>query len=112
MTVWAIMVEVEMVAVLVALVVVVKVLVWEIVNTVVTFKGLVIDVLTDVEIVMVGAIVNILKFVLPISYSEDVPSDLDVDWFRDALMVGVLTGIGIEGFADVSVEDFAVVIYI
>lgn len=61
--------------------------------------------LADVEIV----IVNILKFVLSISYSKDVPSDLGVDLFIDALIVDVLTGIGIEVCADPSVEAFAVV---
>ena len=56
--------------------------------------------LADVEIV----IVNILKFVLSISYSKDVPSDLGVDLFIDALIVDVLTGIGSEVCADASVS--------
>ena len=71
-----------------------------------------IDVLADVEIILVGVIVIVLKFALPVSYSVDVPSsDVSVDLFMDALasvMLAVLTGIGIGMLADVSANAFAV----
>ena len=106
------MVVVVTVAVLVA---VVGMLVWdtEISNVVVVVEVLVIDVLADVEIIVVGAIVIVLKFALPVSYSVDVPSsDVAVDLFMDALtgvMLGVLTGIGIGVLTDVGANAFAVV---
>ena len=68
----------------------------------------------DVEMIVVGVIVIVLKFALPVSYSTvDVPSDLAVDLSMDALtgaMLGVLTGIGIEALSDVNAKVFAVVI--
>ena len=65
---------------------------------------LVIEVLADVEIVVMGVIVNVLA----VSYSTDVPSEVDVDWSKNELMVGVLPRIGIEVLPDVSEKTFAV----
>ena len=105
-----------MVAVIVVVVVAeVKVLVWAvaIMDMVVVVEVLVIDVLADVEIIVVGAIVIVLKFALLVSYCVDVPSsEVDVDLFIDALagaILGVLPGFGIEALADVNAIAFAVV---
>ena len=72
-----------------------------------------IDVLTDVEVIVVGVTVNVLKWALPVPYSVDVPSDVAVDLFMDALPVAmfrVLSGIGIEVLADVTANALVVVI--
>ena len=109
------MVVVTTVAAIVGVVVVVKVLMWveAIVNMVVVVEVLVIDVLTDVEIIVVGAIVIVLKFALPVSYSVDVSSsDVTVDLFMYALagvMIAVLNGIGIGVLTDFIANTFAVV---
>ena len=93
------------------IVVVVKVLVWDvaIIDMVVVVEVLVIDEWADVEIIVVGVIVNVLKFALAVSYSADTPSDMAVDLFMDALMFGVLPGIGVEVLADGGASIFAVV---
>ena len=108
------MVVVTAVVVLVVMVVVVRVLVWdaEIINMVVIVEVVVIDVLADVEIIMVGVIVIVLKFVLLVSYSVDFPSpDVAFKLFTDALtdvMIGVLPGIDIDALTDLSSNAFAV----
>ena len=70
------------------------------------------DVLADVEIIVVGIIVIVLKFALPVSYSVDMPSsDVSLDLFMDALadaMLASLTGIGIGMLVDVGANAFAV----
>ena len=87
------MAVVAMVAITAVLVVVVKVLAWDtvIINMTVVVEVLVIDV-----------------FALPVSYALDAPSDVSVDLFMDALVFGVLSGIGVEVLADVSASIFAV----
>ena len=84
-----------MVDVIVVMVIVVKVMVCAaaIFNKV---DVLVIDVLDGVENIVVGVIVIVLKFALPVSCSVDVLSDVAVDLFMDTL-------------ADVSTNAFAVV---
>ena len=77
---------------------------------VVVVKVLVIGVLSDVEIIVMGVIVNILKFDLPVSYSVDVSSNVAVDLCMDAVILAVLPGIGIEALAAMSTNAFAVVI--
>ena len=75
-------------------------------------EALAIDVLADVEIIALGVIVIVLKFVLPVTYSVDVSSGVDIDLFMDALvgvMIGVLTGIGIEVLAAMGVNTFAAI---
>ena len=113
------MVVVAIVVVIVVGVAVVKVLAWpeSIINIFAVFEVLIIDVLAvlaDVEIIVVGAIVIVVKFVLPVSYSVNVSSSgVTVGLFMDALagsMLGVLTGIGVEVLSDVSTNAFAVVI--
>ena len=100
-----------MVDVIVVMVIVVKVMVCAaaIFNKV---DVLVIDVLADVEIIVVGAIVIVLKFALPVSYSVDVPSsDVAVELFMDALagvMLAVLAGMGIGMLTGVSANAFTV----
>ena len=91
-----------MASVIVAVVAVVRVLVWAaaIIDTVLVVKVLVIDALAGVEIIVVGVMVTV-----------DVPSDVDVTLFMDAsagAMLGVLTEIGIEVLPDVSANAFAV----
>ena len=79
-----------------------------------TVEVLVIDVLSDVEIIVVGVIT------VPIAYSVDVPSGVAVNLFMDALagvMIVGLTWNGVEVLADVvtasgfpvptPVEDFS-----
>ena len=69
-------------------------------------------VLADVEIIVVGVIVIVLKFALSVSYSVDVPSGVVVDLFVDALvgmMIDILTGIGIELLADMKENTFGAV---
>ena len=76
---------------------------------VVVVEVMVIGVLTDVEMIMVGVIVIVLNFFLPVLYSLD---GMAVDLFMGALagvMLGVLSGLGIEVLADVSANAFAVV---
>ena len=70
------MVVVAMVAVIVVVVVVVKVLVRAeaIIDMVEVVEALIMGVLADVEIIVVGVIVVVLKFVLPAPYSVDVLS--------------------------------------
>ena len=87
----------------IVVVVAVNVLVWakEIIGMAVVLEVLVID----VAIIVVGVVVVILNFALSISYSVDVPSDVAADLFMDALaaaMLGVLTVIGVESFADMN----------
>ena len=104
------MVVVATVAVIVIVVDVVKVLVWveAIGNMVVAVEVLVIDVLDDAKIIVVGIVVIVLKFVLPVTSSVDASSGVDIDLFMDAL-VGVLTGIGIEVLAAMGVNTFAAI---
>ena len=95
-----------------AVVAVVKVLVWAVgvIGMVVVVE---VSVLADVEIIVMGFIVTVLKCALPMPYSVDVPSDLAVDLFMDAsagVMCGVLNGIGIEVLADATANALAVVI--
>ena len=91
-----------MVTEIVVVVVVAKVLVWaaSILNMVVVVEVLFIGVLTDVEVIVVGVIVIILKVALSVPYPLDVSSGLVVDLsMMNALavvMLDVLTGIGIE----------------
>ena len=106
------MVIVVMAEVLGVLVVVVKVLVWDaaVINMVVVVE--VFDVLVTAEIIVVGVIVIVLKFALPDLSSVDVPSDVTVDLFMDAVAgarLAVLPEIGIEVLSDVSANAFAVV---
>ena len=96
-----------MVSVIMVLGVVVKVLVRaaEAINMVVIVEVLTIDLLADVEIMVVGAIVIAFKFDLAYSVA-----DMDVDLFMGALagaMLGDLPGIDV---ADVSANAFAVAI--
>ena len=73
---------------------------------------LAIGVMADVEIIVVGVIVIVLKFVLPVSYSVDVTSGVVLDLFADGLadvMSSVLPGIGIGVLADVNTNAFAAV---
>ena len=104
-----------MVAVIAVVVVVGKVLVWveAIGNMVVVVEVMVIDILNDVEIIVVGAVVILLKLVVPVSYSVDVTTDdVAVNLFMDVMagvMLGVLNGIGVEVLADIAVNAFAVV---
>ena len=72
----------------------------------------VLGVLRDVGMVVVGAIVIVLIFVLPDLYSVNVPSDVAVELFMNALtdiMLGVLLGIGVEVWADANTNAFPVV---
>ena len=104
------------VVVMMVLGIVIKVLVWRdspIINMAVVVEVSVIDVLADVETVVVGVIVFVLKLAWPASYSAGVPSDVTVDLFMDALadtMLGFLPGIDIEVLANVDVNAFAVVV--
>ena len=87
-----------------------KLLVWatSIINIAVVVEVLAIGVLADVGIIVVG----VLKSVLPVTYSVDVSSDVDIDLFMDALvgvMIGVLPGIGIEVLAAMGVNTFAAI---
>ena len=70
------------------------------------FAGLAIGALSDAEVVTKGATVNTLKFIASILCSEDALTDLGVDLLINALMIAVLTGIGIGAFADVSAAAF------
>ena len=80
---------------------------------VVVVEVLSIGVLADLEIIVVGAIVIVLRFALPVSYFVDAPlSGVAVDLFTDALadvMIGVLTGIDIAVLPEVNANAFAVV---
>ena len=98
------------VTVRVIIVVVVKVVVWAsaIVNMVVVVEVLIMNVLADVEVIVVGFVLNVLKFTLPVSCSVYVSSDVAVDLSMDSLILNVLTGISIEVLADVNANDFAV----
>ena len=91
-----------------------KVLLWvaAIVNMVEVVEVLVIDVLTDVEIIVVGAIVIVLKFASTVPYCVYVSSGVAVDLFMEALagvILGNLGGIGIKVLAGVNADAFAVV---
>ena len=108
------MVVVAMTVVIILLGSVDKLLVWatSIINIAVVVEVLAIGVLADVEIIVLGVIVIVLKFVLPVTYSVDVSSGVDIDLFMDALvsvMIGVLTGIGIEVLAAMGVNTFAAI---
>ena len=109
--------SVALVVVLVA-----KVLVWAeaLVNMLV--EGLVIDVradtvigvLTDVEIIVVGVIVIVLKLEESVSYSVYAMSGAEVDLLMDEfagvladIILGVLSGTGDDVFVDVNVNVFA-----
>ena len=114
LTILVIIVVVIKVAVIEVRVAVVKVMVWvaAIGGMVVVGEVLVIDVLADVEIIAVGVIVIVLKFVLTVSYSVGVPSDMAVDLFMNDLtgvMLDVLTEIGIEVSAGVNATALTVV---
>ena len=101
-----------MVAVTVSVGVVVKVLVCAtaMMNMGVVVEVLVINAFSDVEIIVVGVILNVLKPTLTVSYSSvDVSSDVDVDLSMGALMLDLLSGIVFEVLADVSANAFAVV---
>ena len=107
------MVVVAMVAVIVVVVVVVvvKVPVWAawIFDMVVVVEVFFIDVLADVEILVVGVIVIVLKFAFTVSCSLDVSSGMTIDSFMEALagvMLGVLSGIGMEVLAGVAANTF------
>ena len=104
--------EVMMVAVIAGVIVVVKVLVWDaaIVNMVEVVEVLATEVLPDVEVIIMGVILNVLKVALTVSCSSVyVSSGVAVDLSMDALMLDVLSRIGIEVVADLSANDFAVV---
>ena len=109
------MVIVAVVVVIVVVVAVVKVLVWAaaVIDMGVVVEALAINVLADVEPIVMGVIMIVLKFASPVPYSVDVPSsDADVDSFKDALAeatLRALTGIGIEVLADASANVLAVV---
>ena len=99
-----------MVSVIMVLGVVVKVLVRaaEAINMVVIVEVLAIDLLANVEIMVVGAIVIAFKFDLAYSVA-----DMDVDLFMGALAgarIDFLSGLGIEVLAVVSANAFAVAI--
>ena len=69
-----------------------------------TVEVLVIDVLSDVEIIVVGVIT------VPIAYSVDVPSGVAVDLFVDALAGVMVVGLsGIGGINVLNANAFAVV---
>ena len=56
------------------------------IDMVVVLEVLIIRVLADVEIIVAGAIVIVLKLALPVSYSADASSSaVAVDLFKDAL---------------------------
>ena len=96
----------------VILVVVIKVLLWDaaIVNRVAIVEVLVIDELTNVGIIVVGAIVIALTFVVPVSYAVgDVAGKLFMDALTDA-MLDVLTKIGSDVLAGASVNVCAVAV--
>ena len=82
------------------------------INMVAVVEALTIGVLANVEIIVVSVISIVLKFALPPpSYFVDVPSDVAVDLFADALtsaILCVLIRIGNEVLADESAKDFAV----
>ena len=79
-----------------------------IVNIVVVVEALVIDVLTDVELIGVGVIVIPLKVALSESYAVGVPADMAV------AVVGIMLGVPpercVEVLADVNANAFVVVI--
>ena len=112
------MLVVTTVVVIVVVVLVVKVLVWveAIVNMVVVVEVLGIGVLADVGDIVMGVIVSVLKFALPVSNSSDVigvrSSGMAVDLSMDALtgvMIGVLAGNGIGVLTGFTANAFAVV---
>ena len=72
---------------------------------------LVIDVLADVEIILADAIVMVLMSVLKVSYAVDVTSCAAFDFFVEAWVLDVLTGIGIALLllADMNANAIAVV---
>ena len=108
------MVVVSSLEVLVVVVVVTKVLLraTAIIDMVVTVELLLVDSLTEVDIIAVGGIVTVLKFaLLVVPYSVDVSSGVPIGVFMDTLagvMPGVLTGIGVEVLPDVNANAFAV----
>ena len=79
---------------------------------VVVVEVVVIGILADVEIVMAGVIVSVLKFAFSVSYFADVSSsDVVVVLFMNALagvMLVVLAGICIEVLTDFISNAFAV----
>ena len=82
-----------------------------IVNMVEVVAVLVIEVLPGVEVIVVGIILSVLKVALAVSYSSvyvssDVTADLSI---MDALMLDLLSGIGIGVLVDVSTNAFALV---
>ena len=95
----------------VAVLVVIKVMMWAaaIINMVVAVEVLLIEVLADVKISVVDAIVIVLKFALSVLYSVDVPSDVNVDLLTDGVMFSALSGICIELLVDVNANAFVVV---
>ena len=113
LTVCVVMVVVTTVVVIAVVVVVVNVLLWvaAMIDMVVVVEVLVIDVLTGVEIIVVGAIVIVLEFASPESYSVDVPANVPIDLFVDmsaGVMLGFLPVIDIEVLVDVNTNDFTV----
>ena len=99
-------------AMVAVIVVVVEGLAWAeaVIDMVAVIAVTVIDVLTDVKIIVVGLVVNVLKFALPVAYSvDDVPSDVCGDLFMAGMILDVLPGIGVEVLTDVSANAFAVV---
>ena len=89
-----------------AVVVVVKLLVWaaSTTNTVVVVEAFVIDLLVDVRIIMRGVIVIALKSSFPVSYSVDVSWEAIADLsggILSGVMLRALFGIGVEMLPDV-----------
>ena len=93
------MVEVTMVAVIVAVVVVVKVPLRSIINMVVVVAVLSIGVLADAEVIVVGVIAIVSKLRLSVA---DAPSGVAVNSFVNAWMLDFLSGIRIERLTSVS----------
>ena len=91
--------------VVVTVVAVAKVLVWAaVVIDMVVVKVLVVGVSDDVEIIVVGVVVIVLKFALPVSCSIDVLSDVAVD-----LSMGTMADVSANAFAAVIIAlDFPV----
>ena len=78
---------------------------------VVVIEALAIDVLTDVDLIVVGVIAIALKLVVSVSYTVGVPAARAFGLFKDALadvIVGILTTIGVEVLADGNTNAFAV----
>ena len=75
---------------------------------VVVVEALVIDVLTDVELIVLGVIVIALKLVVSVPYTVGVSAAMAV--VMTDIMLGVPTEKGVEVLADVNTNAFVVVI--